>query len=199
MGGSSSSSESKAKIWRPQRKYLRDIYDQGQQIFERGNQELQNRYQGYLDQINPETNPFLKQLQSFMQPNNDMLVQQQDLLAQGLNKQYQNQLLPGIQSQSIAGGVVGGGRQGVAQGLAMQGVQDAFAQGSMGLQANAYNQAQQAATAGAGLFGQYAQAGMGGVQGLSNLGYDPFKMYLASVGSPAVLNSSSSNSESFSF
>ena len=135
---------------------------------------------------------------------NDPAVQAQiDALGGDLARQF-GQLLPGIETQAIGGGQLGGGRQGVAQGLLGQATQDAFGRGAADIRfqdlarqfgaASTLQQGQTQAggalgqlggqqalgTAGlnqAGLLGQ-GQLGLGGLgqlQGLFNLGFSPFE------------------------
>jgi hypothetical protein len=131
-------------------------------------------------------------------------VQQQiDLFGGDLARQFQ-QLLPGIESQAIGGGQLGGGRQGVAQGLLGQATQDAFGRGAADIrfqdlnrQFGAAGALQQGQTQAGGALGQLGgqqalgtaglnqaglmgagQLGLGGLdslQGLFNLGFSPFE------------------------
>ena len=135
---------------------------------------------------------------------NDPAVQQQiDLLGGDIARQFE-QLLPGIESQAIGGGQLGGGRQGVAQGLGLQASQDAFARGAGDIRfqdlnrqfgaAGALSQGQQAAGGALGQLGGQqelgaaglnqagelgaGQLGLGGLQSLQgqfNLGFSPFE------------------------
>jgi hypothetical protein len=63
-----------------------------------------------------------------------------------LGKFYNEQLNPAITSRAVAGGNLGGGRQGVAQGMAMQGVTEQMRKGSVDLRAK--DQAQKDSIAG---------------------------------------------------
>ena len=135
---------------------------------------------------------------------NDPAVQGQiDALGSDLARQF-SQLLPGIESQAIGGGQLGGGRQGVAQGLLGQATQDAFGQGAADIrfqdlqrQFGAASTLQQGQTQAGGALGQLGgqqelataglnqagqlgagQLGLGGLQslqGLFNLGFSPFE------------------------
>ena len=134
-------------------------------------------------------NPFGDQLKSFSQPNNQMVQQNVDMLGQNLQKQLQNSLMPQIADQSIQSGGFGGGRQGIAQGLALQGTQDAFAQGALGIQNNAYNQANQATQFGSNFNLQSAMGGMGMLGQAQQQEMTPFLTLAQILGSPTVLNS----------
>ncbi len=135
---------------------------------------------------------------------NDPAVQGQiDALGSDLARQF-SQLLPGIESEAIGGGQLGGGRQGVAQGLLGQATQDAFGQGAADIrfqdlqrQFGAASTLQQGQTQAGGALGQLGgqqalataglnqagqlgsgQLGLGGLQslqGLFNLGFSPFE------------------------
>jgi len=143
------------------------------------------------------------QLQRIASGSDPAVQGQIDALGSDLARQF-SQLLPGITNQAVGGGQLGGGRQGVAQGLLGQATQDAFGQGAADIRfqdlqrqfgaASTLQQGQQAAggalgqlggqqelaTAGlnqAGLLGQ-GQLGLGGLQslqGLFNLGFSPFE------------------------
>ena len=97
---------------------------------------------------------------------NDPAVQNQiNQLGGDLTRNF-NQLLPGIESQAIGGGQLGGGRQGVAQGLLGQATQDAFGRGATQLR---FDDLSRQLTAGTALGQQAGQAGNQlGVLGLQN-------------------------------
>ena len=144
-----------------------------------------------------------QQLQRQATGQNPALQQQIGQLGQDINRQFEQQL-SGISLEAIGGGQLGGGRQGVAQGLLGQSALDAFSRGATELRgqdigrqlqaAQAFGQQQQGAagalgqlggqqalgTAGlnqAGLLGQ-GQLGLGGLQQLQgqfNLGFSPFE------------------------
>lgn len=115
------------------------------------------------------------------------LQQNIDQLSSGLNRNLQEQLLPSIENNAINAGGLGGGRQGVAQGIALRGTQEAIGQGTTALQTNAYNQQ-----------GQAANAQLGQLGGLFGLSQAPFQSQFAPLqqlggllGSPTVLGQSS--------
>jgi hypothetical protein len=94
-----------------------------------------------------------------------------DQAIQNMVGQFRNQVLPGITNDAVAAGGLGGSRQGVAQGLAIQGlgtnVQNMIQSGQSDLanmyaQTNlgAYGQGLQAAGAANQLLPQYAQLGL---------------------------------------
>jgi len=66
---------------------------------------------------------------------NGVLDEQIGALQDDLGRLFQEELLPGIKSNSVRSGSLGGSRQGVAQGLAAEGIARQFAQGSTALRA----------------------------------------------------------------
>ena len=144
-----------------------------------------------------------QQLQRIAGGNDPAVGQQIGQLGQDIQRQF-SQLLPGIESQAIGGGQLGGGRQGVAQGLGLQASQDAFGRGAADIRFQDLNRqfgaagtlGQQAGQAGgqlaslglqqgvgqaglnqAGLqsAAQTQLGGLGQLQDLFNLGFSPFQ------------------------
>ena len=153
-----------------------------------------NQGQNFLNQIG--NNPFDQNLQQFANPNNELAQQNIDLLGSNLSNQFNNQILPGIQSNAISGGALGGGRQGVAQGIAASGVSNAFAQGSQGILNNTYNQAQQASQFGSQFNLQQAMSGLGGLGQFQQQQFAPMQALAQILGNPAILNQSQGTSQS---
>lgn len=137
-------------------------------------------------------NPFMQGIQQFARPDNQMVQNNMNLLGHGLTQNLQNNLLPTIANTAIQSGGFGGGRQGVAQGLALQGTQQAFQQGSADIMNNAYNQAQQAALGGGQLAMQNALGGVGALGQLQQQQLAPLMSLAQILGSPTVLQSSKS-------
>jgi len=105
-------------------------------------------------------------------------------LGQNLGNFYNQQLLPGINQQSSFYGGTGGGRQGVAQGLAAQGVAQQFQQGANNI---------------------YAQS-LQNAPDLFNLGmapwqaqWEPYRQMAGLLGSPTVLGQGTSGGFNFGF
>ena len=117
------------------------------------------------------TDPASQALQQQAFGQNPALQQQIGQLGQDINRQFQQQLV-GIESEAIGGGQLGGGRQGVAQGLLGQSAQDAFSRGATDLRGQDIGRQLQAAQALGGLQGGAAQglAGLGGQQALGTAG-----------------------------
>jgi len=133
--------------------------------------------------------------------------QQIKALNTSLTDQFTNVLMPGINDASQQGGALGGGRQGVAQGIAAQGTQQAMGQGASSLLANAFNQSNQAQQFGAQ---QYQNQMQGGIQGLGQIQqqqYAPLMALAQILGNPAILQrgitssmgTGSASSENFGF
>ena len=144
--------------------------------------------QQFVNQIG--NNPFQQNLMQFAQPNNEMVQGNIDMLGQNLSDQFNNTIMPGIQSNAIGAGALGGGRQGVAQGIAAQGVSNAFAQGSQGIMNNAYNQANQASQFGSNFNTQQAMAGLSGLGQFQQQQFAPMDFLSSILGNPAILSQS---------
>jgi len=143
------------------------------------------------------------QLQRIAGGNDPAVGQQIGQLGSDLERQF-GQLLPGITNQAVGGGQLGGGRQGVAQGLLGQATQDAFGRGATDIRfqdlqrqlaaAGQLGQQQQQAGGALGQLGtqqgiaqggldlqglqgqaQTQLGGLGQLQGLFNLGFSPFE------------------------
>lgn len=84
---------------------------------------------------------------------NPFLQQNINQLGTTLNRNLNEQILPSIENEAIGVGGLGGGRQGIAAGIAGRGTQEAIAQGTTSLQTNAYNQRAGAANAQLGQLG----------------------------------------------
>ena len=149
---------------------------------------------GFMQDL--QNNPFAAGLMQFAQPNNQMAQQNIDLLGQNMNQNLQRNLLPGITDTSIQSGGLGGGRQGIAQGLALQGTQQAFGQGSQDILNNAYNQANQATQFGANWGTNNAMQGIMGLGQLQQQQFAPLLALAQILGNPTVLQESSGSNKS---
>jgi hypothetical protein len=135
---------------------------------------------------------------------NENVNEQIDLLGQDIGKFTSEQLLPNIRRSSAAAGQLGGSRQSVAEGSAIEGSQRAFASGVSDIRnANLQRQLQ----AGSQLSSQNlqgAQIGLAGnesLYGLANQGFmsqlSPYAALASIMGDKTTLGSSMSNSTSF--
>lgn len=158
-------------------------------------------------------------LQQRLREGNPFLNEQISQLGQDIGTEFRESILPGIRRGATQIGALGGGRQGVAEGLAAQGAQRSFAQqaanlrfSDLGVRQAAAGQLQQAALqggqlAGAGIGQQLAasQAGLGALPGLFNLGQSPFgaafgplEQFAGLLGGPTVLSTGESRGSSLS-
>jgi hypothetical protein len=147
---------------------------------------------------------------------NPELQNQIDLLGQDIGQTFSQQILPGIQSEAIGFGQLGGGREGVAQGLASQSALGEFQRGASFLRSEDINRQLAAATSLGQLgLGQQAQTGgqleaagqlnLGGIeslQSLFNLGLAPFDAEFGGlqqlaqiIGDPTILQTAQATGE----
>ncbi len=148
---------------------------------------------------------------------NPFLNQQIQALGQDIGQQFREQVLPGIRGSAVQVGALGGGRAQIAEGLAAQRSQQTFGSLAAGLRQQDLAQQQQAAfglqqgalqggaLAGQGVAqqGQFAEAGLGNLGGLFNLGLAPFgaqfqplQAFGGLLGGPTVLNQATARSTS---
>lgn len=159
------------------------------------------QFLGQLGGIGQQQGPGSTFLQERLSQQNPFLNEQISQLGSDIGQQFQESILPGIRRGAQVVGGQGGGRQGVAEGIAATGASDAFARGAGALRFGDVQQRQQAATAlnqnqiaQQSLQAQSALGGLGSLQGLFNLGLSPFQaqfaplQQLASIlGGPTVL------------
>lgn len=96
-----------------------------------------------IQQGQAQTQPGLNFLTSgqVLDPNNNQYLQQAvDAASRPAIRQFQNVILPGIASDAISAGGFGGTRQGIAEGLAAQGLQQQLGDISANMFSNAYGQ-----------------------------------------------------------
>ena len=147
---------------------------------------------------------------------NPELQNQINLLGQDIGQTFTQQILPGIQSEAIGVGQLGGGREGVAQGLGIQSALGEFQRGASTLRSDDINR--QLAAAGqlgqlglgqqqqtAGQLGQAGQLNLGAIdslQGLFNLGLSPFAAEFGAlnnlagiIGQPTLLQEAQATGE----
>ncbi len=133
---------------------------------------------------------FLGNLQGIGSP--AMQQQQIGQLGANLGQMFQQQVLPGIRRGAIGAGMAGGGRQGVAEGVAAGQLGQAFASGATDIMANAQMQRIAAAQAGIGGLGQIM--GVAGAPWTAQ--YNPLMQFASILGAPTVLSKSESESRS---
>lgn len=124
---------------------------------------------------------------------------QLDVLQTRMGELFNEELNPAITARHVAGGTLGGGRQGVAQGQAVQRTQREFAAGAADILGR--DQASKDAAAGTLMAGRTQAAGVGlsalpSLYGLAegslNAGLSPYAALSQVLGGPTVLGSSSS-------
>lgn len=181
-----------------QQQGLQGLFGTSQDLFGQGQQLIQGAQQ----------NPFLQGLQQQAGGNPELVAAQTQQLGTDIGQFFQQQILPGISRQATGVGQLGGGRQGVAQGLAAQGAGQAFQRGAVGFQQADAQRSLQAGLGGGQLALGGAQTGLEGLSGLQGLLESPFgtqmqslMALLASIGGPTVLSEqqATSQSESSSF
>lgn len=130
----------------------------------------------------------------------DILNSQIEQLKTDTGELFTDQLNPAITSRAVAGGTLGGGRQGVAQGMAMESLAKSFAQGVTSLQASNQAQKDQAAMAVAQNSLSAASTGLGALPSMLDLATDAASPELgiyaklsSILGGPTVLGESSSS------
>jgi hypothetical protein len=96
-----------------------------QQLFTGGNQ--------FLEQLGGDAGSAY--LEDRLTANNPVLEQQISQLQQDTGRLFREELNPAITSRTVSGGTFGGGRQGVAQGLAAESAARVFTQGATALRA----------------------------------------------------------------
>ncbi len=111
-------------------------------------------------------------------------------LQEGLGNMFQTQLMPAIAGNSISAGGFGGGRQGVAEGVAAGQLGSAFTQGLGDIVANANSTAIGAASTLPGMTQNMFQTAAAGNMG----GLDQLARLSQILGSPTVLNRGSGSS-----
>lgn len=149
-------------------------------------------------------NQFLDALGQQAGGNPDLVAAQTGQLGSDLGTFFREQLLPQINQGAFQTGQLGGGRQGVAEGVAAGKVADAFSRGSLGFQTADAAASQQAAQAGGQLFGQGAQAQgdllsslFGIQQGAFGAGFAPGQQLQQLIGGPTVLDQSQQSASAF--
>ncbi len=142
-------------------------------------------------------------LQDIISGESSMVDENIGALQEDLGQFFSEELLPGITSQSVSGGALGGGRQGVAQGKAIESVGREFRRGSLEIRNADSRRRQEAATQLSAQRLSAAQAGLTGAQqqfdlanAATNAPFSPFLTLAQILGNPTVLTQSQSESSS---
>ena len=124
-------------------------------------------------------------------------------LSEDLGQFFNEELLPGITSEAVGGGQLGGGRQGVAQGKAVESIGREFRRGSLDIRNADLRRRQDAAKTLSAQRLSASQAGLTGAQQQFDLAnaatlapFTPFLTLSQILGSPTTLTQSQSSSKS---
>jgi hypothetical protein len=138
-------------------------------------------------------------LQARVSGESPVLGEQIGALGDDIGKFFQEQILPGITSEAVAGGTLGGGRQGVAEGVAGGEAARQFSQGATALRAADITARDAAATTLGSQRIAGATAGLSqlsSLAGIADFGFSadlaPFERLAGILGGPTVLGESSS-------
>lgn len=136
---------------------------------------------------------------------NPLLEEQIGMLEEDTTRLFTERLNPAITSRAVAGGTLGGGRQGVAQGLGMETAMREFARGSTALRSDDMARRDSAALAVASNSLGAASTGLGALPGLLELATEGTMSELNAygrlssiLGGPTVLSDSTSSASDFS-
>lgn len=108
-------------------------------------------------------------LEDRLSSDNPVLEEQISALREDTGRLFSEQLNPAITSRAVAGGTLGGGRQGVAQGLAIDAAAREFTRGATALRSEDIGRRDAAATAVMQGSLQSASTGLGALPGLLDL------------------------------
>ena len=127
-------------------------------------------------------------------------------LGEDISRFMSNEIMPGITSRGVATGTLGGGRQGVAQGLAAEGAAREFARGATAIRGEEQAARDSIAAQLAGLTQAGAGTGLGALPGLFGLGeagamaeLTPYMALAQIMGGPQALTTSASDAFSQDF
>jgi hypothetical protein len=143
-------------------------------------------------------------LRSRVEGQSPVLDEQIGALSSDLGRFFREELNPAITARAVAGGTLGGGRQGVAQGRAIDAVSREFQRGATELRAR--DIAARDAAAGALMAGETAAAGTGlaalpGLLGIAESSFAaplaPFTALAQIIGGPTVLTEAGSQATQF--
>lgn len=126
-------------------------------------------------------------LQSRLSGDNPQLQQQADLLREDTGRLFTDNINPAITSRAVAGGTLGGGRQGVAQGIAADALGRSYAAGDVALRSNDIAARDAAAMAVSSNSIASANTGLGALPGLLDVAARGAEAPLASYSSLAAI------------
>lgn len=155
----------------------------------------------FLDQIGG--GPGTEFLEDRVSGSSPVLQDNIDALGSDIGKFFQEQIMPGITSQGVATGTLGGGRQGVATGMATDAAAREFQRGALGLRTADLEARTGAAATLADQSIAGAGTGLAGIPGLSDVAQQGFEAGIAPqallaqiLGGPVALTDSQSTQQS---
>lgn len=144
-------------------------------------------------------------LENRLSSSNPVLEDQVAQLREDTGRLFREELNPAITARAVGGGTLGGGRQGVAQGLAAESAARTFTQGATALRAGDIAQRDAAAQSVAQNSVQSAATGLGALPSLlsllqsgNNAELDVYSRLGSILGGPTTLTSSDSLAQSIS-
>lgn len=210
FGYSKSVSSSDDRVWGDQSPYLADMYARAstlsnEQPAQNANQlTAQNMALDYADTINggvvqPAQNALNFALGAADVNQNPYLGQMAEAAARPLTQNLTENILPAIRSGATGAGQYGSSRQGIAEGIAARGTQQAIGDQVASLYSNAYGQGLQAQGQALGQAGAVANLGMmpssiyqGVGQQQQDADWQQLQRLQSILGGPVKLNSSDS-------
>lgn len=159
-GYNTSLAQSMQSAWAPQAAALTGMYSDAASLAARQGAQVPGQSRNLLAQTMPAAQQGLAQMQQFANPNSALAAQQTANLAATVGQQFNQQVLPGIRSGAGIGGNMGGSREALAKGVAAGDAARAISEGGTNFYANAYNQAQNAASQLPAMAGQVFNLGM---------------------------------------
>lgn len=191
---SKQSSEQSSKVWKLQAPFLEDLYQAGSDIALPGAGAAQTDAGALGQQFAPGMLNAFNNVSGLTDPTAQITAMSNSLQA-GLGDLFRNQINPAIEGSAINTGGFGGGRMGVAQGVATGQLANAFTQGYGDIVADANRQSMGAA----GMLPGLAMGAIDNSMAGSNAGLDILQRLGAILGNPTVLSRGSSSGKSSGF
>lgn len=165
-GGGESTQVQKADPWSEQQPYLKDLFARAQQYMEGPAPGYLDRYTQAVNQAGQNAAPLSSSaneatnflLTAARNPSANPAFQEYlNLSNKSLADTFNQEVLPGLTSQTAAVGNVGSSRQGIVEALATRNLMDTMQRNTAGLTDSAYRAGLQATAQGVGLAPQTAQ------------------------------------------
>lgn len=170
-------------VWDQQAPFLQQMWGSALDIA--NPERAEKRADRTAERLSPFLKTGMKQLSALGDPTQQIAAQSASLQS-GLGSLFREEINPAITTGAVGAGGLGGGRQGVAQGVATGQLADAFTQGYGDIVARANQTAIGANTALTPLASMFSE-----LQGnRSTAGLDPLAQLAAIIGSPTLLQSS---------